>query len=96
VDRWPVLAEPVESVGTSANDCCAHAFISSELLTKFQPLDVDGEFSEIGEQLVTLGHVAHRLFSPEPTEFGVDLSKRSGGSALSGRTSDGAHVVFLS
>ncbi|MFT5978525.1 MAG: hypothetical protein ACI9AO_001378, partial [Ilumatobacter sp.] len=49
MDRWPVLAEPVESVGTSANDCCAHAFIVSELLTKFQPLDVDGEFSEIGE-----------------------------------------------
>ncbi|MFT7327793.1 MAG: hypothetical protein ACI88S_002225 [Ilumatobacter sp.] len=65
MDRWPVLAEPVESVGTSANDCCAHAFIVSELLTKFQPLDVDGEFSEIGEQ-------------------------------LAGRTSDGAHVVFLS
>ena len=96
MDRWPVLAEPVESVGTSANDCCARAFISSKLLTKFQPLDVDRQLPEIGEQLVTLGQVANRFFSPEPTQFGVDLGKRSGGSALSGGTSDGAHVVFLS
>ena len=91
-----MLAQPVESVGTPTNNCCAHAFIGSKLFTKFQPLDVGGEFSEIGEQLVTRCHVAHRFFSPEPTQFGVDLGKRSGGSARLGGTSDGAHVVFLS
>ena len=91
-----MLAEPVKSVSASANDCCARAFISSKLLTKFQPLDVDRQLPEIGEQLVTLGHVAQRFFSPEPTQFDFDLGKRSGGSALSGGTSAGAHVIFLS
>jgi hypothetical protein len=96
VHHRPVLAQPVEPVGAPANDGCAHAFISVELLTKLQPLDVDREFSEISEQLITLGHVADRLFCPESTNFHVNLGKRPGGTALSGGTSDGRHVVFLS
>jgi hypothetical protein len=91
-----VLAQPVEPVGAATNDRRTHAFIGVKLLTEFQPLDGDRELSEIGEQLIPLGHVAHRFFSPEPTEFGVDLGKRSGGNALSGGTSGSAHVVFLS